>query len=95
VKRWLLLAMLGPLAAGCGTPPARDGRSAGSAGEQAEATTTHKCARCHAPPRRLKHTRAELEVAFGRHQARVKLTAEQWQAVVDFLARPDEGLSSK
>jgi hypothetical protein len=38
----------------------------------------------------LQHTRAELEVILGRHRARARLTAEQWDEMVNLLARSDE-----
>lgn len=78
------------LAAGCGAPPVHDGASAGGAGDEAEATLAHKCTKCHARPERMKHTRPELEAVFARHRTRVKLTADQWQSMVDWLGRPDE-----
>jgi hypothetical protein len=59
--------------------------------EAAAAIHAHKCVRCHAPPEKMRHTRAELEVIFGRHKGRIKLTPEEWQGMVEFLARPDEG----
>jgi hypothetical protein len=81
------LGLLAALALGCGAPPARDAGGAG--GGEASSIWAHKCSRCHAPPERMKHSHAELEVAFGRHRARIKLTAEQWQTMADYLARPD------
>lgn len=83
----LALLVLPAVAAGCGLPPPHDGGSI--EGADASAICTRRCTRCHAPPERMKHTRAELAEAFGRHRARIKLTAEQWQSIADYLARPD------
>jgi len=49
----------------------------------------HQCGRCHAPPDPGTHTRAQLEEAFSRHKTRVRLSAEEWAAMVDYLASPD------
>jgi len=46
----------------------------------------HQCGRCHVPPSPGSHSREEFESAFGRHQKRVRLTQEEWQAMVDYLA---------
>lgn len=46
----------------------------------------HQCGKCHAPPPPGSHSREELESAFGRHHKRVRLTDEEWQAMIDYLA---------
>ncbi|MDP9150739.1 MAG: hypothetical protein M3O36_12480 [Myxococcota bacterium] len=54
---------------------------------------TQKCGRCHAPPQPRTRTRDHLEAAFLRHKTRVRFTAEQWAAMIDYLAvasAPDE-----
>jgi hypothetical protein len=50
---------------------------------------TRTCGKCHAPPPPGSHTRAQLEAAFGRHKGRARLTPDEWQAMVDYLAAPD------
>lgn len=81
----VLCALLAGCAGGSGGPAAPR-----SGSEQARAIHARACARCHAPPEPMRHTRGELEDIFVRHRARARLTSEQWQAMVDFLARPEE-----
>ena len=71
------------------------GGSAGGGGAvvaaaDAPIATVHRkqCGRCHAPPEPRSHTREELQAAFGRHGKRVRLSQEEWQAMVDYLAPP-------
>jgi hypothetical protein len=49
----------------------------------------HQCGRCHPPPAPGAHTRAQLEDAFSRHKTRVRLSPDEWTAMVDYLAAPD------
>jgi hypothetical protein len=75
---------------GCASSPAQDAGVHDSRTRHAEAIRTEKCARCHAPPEAMHHTRAELETIFGRHRSRARLTTDEWEAMVDLLARSDE-----
>jgi len=45
-----------------------------------------QCGRCHSPPEPGKRSRAEVEAAATRHSTRVRLTREEWTAMVDYLA---------
>jgi hypothetical protein len=45
-----------------------------------------KCGSCHAPPEPKAHTRAELEGVMLRHKNRVRLTPNQWERLIDYLA---------
>lgn len=47
-----------------------------------------KCGTCHVPVEPGTRSRAHLESAFARHEAqkRVRLSAEQWDAMVEYLA---------
>jgi len=78
------------IAVGCTPAPAHDAGATDSRTRHAEAIVAQKCARCHAPPEAMHHTRAELETIFGRHRVRARLTPEEWDAMVDLLARSDE-----
>jgi hypothetical protein len=73
--------LLGSLATACAPAAAPDG-------PPIAAVHRHQCGKCHAPPQPGSHSREEFETAFGRHQKRVHLTQEEWQAMVDFLAPP-------
>jgi hypothetical protein len=86
----LVLAVVTTIGEGCAASPAQDAGAPAARTRHAEAIRTQKCARCHAPPEALHHTRAELETIFGRHRSRAHLTAEEWDAMVDLLARSDE-----
>jgi hypothetical protein len=50
----------------------------------------HRCGACHTLPAPGTRSRAHLEDAVGRHRKRLRLTAEQWHAMVDYLASPPE-----
>jgi hypothetical protein len=61
---------------------------------------TTKCGSCHTPPEPKTRARAALDAAFARHrdQKRAILSPEQWDAMRDYLARPEaqpEPVSSK
>lgn len=87
----LVLAAVTAIGEGCASSPAQDAGAPGSRARHAEALRTQKCARCHAPPEAMHHTRAELETILGRHRSRARLTPEEWDAMVDLLAaRSDE-----
>ncbi len=45
-----------------------------------------RCGSCHARVEPGTRTRAELEVAFTRHRARVHLTDEEWEQMIEYLA---------
>ena len=45
-----------------------------------------KCGACHSPVEPGTHTRAALESAFARHQRRVRLSDDEWNAMVQYLA---------
>ena len=47
-----------------------------------------KCGACHSLPAPRTRSREHLEQAFARHHRRVHLTAEEWAAMVDYLAAP-------
>lgn len=48
-----------------------------------------RCGACHEYVHPGERTRDELVAAFSRHRKkRVHLSDEQWQAMVDFLAKP-------
>jgi hypothetical protein len=46
-----------------------------------------QCSRCHTRVEPGERTEDELEKAFVRHRARVRLTEEEWRAMVDYLAK--------
>lgn len=77
----LLAVLAAPLATACspavapGAPPI---------------ATVHRaqCGRCHSPPEPGSQPRDALGDAFGRHHKRVRLSDEQWQAMIDYLAAP-------
>ncbi|MDP9033282.1 MAG: hypothetical protein M3O50_00620 [Myxococcota bacterium] len=71
--------------------PVRADRGGVSLQEAPEISRIHrqKCGRCHAPPEPRTRTRDHLDSAFLRHKSRVRLTAEQWAAMGDYLAVPN------
>jgi hypothetical protein len=73
--------LLGSLACACAPAAAPDGPPIAT-------VHRHQCGKCHAPPPPGSHSRAEFEDAFGRHQKRVHLSQEEWQAMIDYLATP-------
>jgi hypothetical protein len=75
--------LLGSLATACAPAAAAPD---GSAAPPIATVHRHQCGKCHAPPSPGSHSREEFESAFGRHQKRVRLTQEEWQAMIDYLA---------
>lgn len=71
--------LIGALATACAPASAPDAPPIAS-------VHRHQCGKCHAPPAPGSHSRQEFESAFGRHRKRVRLTDEEWQAMVDYLA---------
>jgi hypothetical protein len=47
----------------------------------------HVCGNCHVVPEPGTRTRSHLQAAFVRHARRVRLTPDQWSAMVDYLAQ--------
>jgi hypothetical protein len=87
VGRWVLAIVLpGTIACASGPP----GRASNAAGRDSPiaAVHAHRCGRCHAPPEPGEYSRARLEDAFTRHKRRVRLTEDQWRAMLQYLAAP-------
>jgi hypothetical protein len=79
----VLLVALVALAAACA--PSRSPSDQPSSIAQIHAGA---CASCHRRVEPGTRSRAELEVALARHHRRVHLTDTEWQAMVDYLAKP-------
>jgi hypothetical protein len=66
------------------------GRPAETSGEGPSVARLHasKCGSCHVPVEPGTRSRSHLESAFARHEAqkRVRLTAQEWDAMVEYLA---------
>jgi cytochrome c5 len=76
-----LLVVAGVGLAGCTQAAAPDGRPIAS-------MHSHQCGRCHVPPEPKTRTRAQLEDAVPRHDRRVHMSHDDWQAMIDYLAAP-------
>lgn len=59
------------------------------------ATITVRCGRCHEAPEAATRARPALEAALSRHRKRVRLTEDQWQAVLDYLVEPGGATSTE
>jgi hypothetical protein len=71
-------------AVACGPEPAPNA-------PRAVATTiSTRCGSCHAPPQAGIRTRAALGPALLRHRKRVRLTEDQWAALLDYLAEASD-----
>jgi hypothetical protein len=55
------------------------------------ATITTRCASCHEAPKPGVRARAEVAKALSRHHKRVRLTDDQWEAVLEYLAEGSGG----
>jgi hypothetical protein len=55
----------------------------------------HECGRCHAPPAPQSHTRGQLQDAFARHRDRVRLSDDEWSAILVYLAARDGAADSR
>jgi hypothetical protein len=50
----------------------------------------HQCGRCHTPPEPGALARQRVESAALRHDSRVRLTRDEWTAMIEYLApRPN------
>ena len=65
--------------------PATTGAAAGDERPIARVYAS-KCGSCHVPVTPGSRSRDEIERAMSRHGKRLNLTAEQWTAMVDYLA---------
>ncbi len=45
-----------------------------------------QCGRCHSPPPPGSHSRAQVESAATRHSHRVRLTRDEWTAMIEYLS---------
>ncbi|MGD0524915.1 MAG: hypothetical protein ABSE49_07220 [Polyangiaceae bacterium] len=79
--RAALLAVALLALAGCTEAAAPDGPPIAS-------LHSHQCGRCHVAPEPKTRTRAQLEEAFTRHDRRVHMSHDDWQAMIDYLAAP-------
>jgi hypothetical protein len=52
-----------------------------------------RCSRCHVSPQPRTRDRKALEEVRIRHVRRVRLTAQEWQAMIDYLATPNGATS--
>jgi hypothetical protein len=90
----LLPAALLSASSACGATPGVQASSpvveASSPSYSASVAAIHKrkCGACHVLPEPGSRTREHLEDAFTRHQRRVHLTADEWSAMVDYMAAP-------
>jgi hypothetical protein len=85
-----VVAFLGAGLAGCGTgAPAQTGTAVAARDQAIASMHVTKCGACHTLPDPKTRTRRHLEEAFTRHKRRVHLTAEEWAAMVDYLAMPE------
>jgi hypothetical protein len=80
----LLVAFSGTL--GCAPSPSDVGVPESSPLAHVAHVHRARCGSCHARVEPGGRTRAELEVAFTRHHARVHLSEEQWGQMIDYLA---------
>jgi hypothetical protein len=46
-----------------------------------------QCGRCHVPPEPRMRSREQVESAAARHAKRVRLTRDEWTAMIDYLTR--------
>jgi hypothetical protein len=81
--KWLALCVLSACAS-TAAPPASQPVDTRPIGDIWHA----RCGNCHERIQPGEHTREFLTDALKRHRKRVRLNEEQWQAMIDFLARP-------
>lgn len=98
LSRSLLVLLVGPLvaaSAACSTS-AQHGARAGSADQHDTIAELHqrKCGNCHRLVEPSTRARADIERALGRHDKRLRLTRDELNALVDYLA-PETGSQAK
>jgi hypothetical protein len=75
-----IVAAVGLLSAGaCSPASAPDARPIA-------AVHRHQCGRCHTPPEPGVLARDRVESAAQRHDKRVRLTRDEWTAMIEYLA---------
>lgn len=85
--RWVaIVGACGAMTAACAPASPSGVNVAAADAPPIAAVHASQCSRCHSAPEPGTVTRAELEEAFGRHKKRVKLSTEEWQAMVEYLA---------
>ena len=84
----LAVVLAGPLVLGCSPAVSPDAPPIAS-------VEVHRCGACHTPPEPRTRSRATLEDAFGRHQHRVHLSRDEWQAMLEYLAAPTGSTASQ
>jgi hypothetical protein len=87
--RALCLAFAVPCIAACASSQPREAPAPVEATAAIAGVHAHACARCHKPPEPRVLTRDQLENAFVRHRTRVRLSAGQWDQLVEYLAQGD------
>jgi hypothetical protein len=58
-------------------------------------TISSRCGSCHAPPQAGVRTRAALGPVLLRHRTRVRLTEDQWAALLDYLAEATDATTPR
>jgi len=59
------------------------------------AVATSRCGSCHAPPQAGVRTRGALGPVLLRHRTRVRLTEDQWAALLDYLAEATDATTAR
>jgi hypothetical protein len=81
-------ASLASLAIACARPQSGDASNAHDERPAIAQTHQRKCASCHRLVEPGARTRLVIEQAAARHDKRVRLTPDEWRALVDYLAPP-------
>jgi hypothetical protein len=92
-----LLAILSVALSACAAsgPGATTGAASDTGGERPIARLhASKCGSCHVPVAPGTRSREAVERAMERHGRRVRLTAEQWTAMIEYLAPPLQARSA-
>jgi hypothetical protein len=87
MRAWLVpfsMSML--VATGCAASSPRADEGARGEPQRIAAIHVSKCGSCHVPVEPGTRSRDELERALDRHQKRLHLTREEWNAMVEYLA---------
>ncbi len=86
-RAWALLVNLLAVAAGACTPEPAPISASNPAPAIAE-VHARKCGVCHRLPEAKTRSRPYLEEELSHHRRRVKLSEDEWRAMVDYLASP-------
>ena len=87
---WVLLVAGGSCFVwGCAASAPPSPSESEGASSTVAAIHARKCGSCHVAPEPGSRARPYVEAALARHEARLRLSRDEWAMMVDYIAAPD------